>query len=530
MAEASTEAAAGASTAQQQSGNFGDVLNALMMSLPSEASMSFLRCLTGLTAEESNMLSSYLIELKEEKKFRVIQTLMDAPVPAKKRFLASLHEKFERLKQQGGGSTGDPRAGLQRANSRQSSMKNVTTEDIRNMGNMLDNAHIGESELRLRRLEEDSREDFAGVDHDLLKADLMINKRERPNSNWELLKGEAAPAQKTKEEAGSSDDDDEDEDDEIDAENSPDGGEHGTEISQEDAPSTKRWTKAQDTALKESVRVHGEKNWKAIAERVPGRNHAQCLQRWRKVLKPGLVKGHWSFEEDKILEVLVKQSCNNWGQIAEQIPGRTPKQCRERWRNHLDPSINKGPYAEDEDQLILGQQARLGNKWSQIAQMLPGRTEDSVKIRWKSLKQNPTRAAAANAQNRRLNNMQHQPHMGTTTNMGMPQPQPHLNQPNHAAMMNNWAADYSDFSGSHTAMLNASYMPYQQQQHIQSNEMQQMLQGHGAMKHEANMYTAHYPPPMHQHPPPQAALGHNYDEFLMKSLTDELDFDEFGLI
>ncbi|RHY97934.1 hypothetical protein DYB37_007674 [Aphanomyces astaci] len=386
-------------------GSFGDVFNALICSLPSEASGSFLRCLSGLTAEESNLLSMYLLELKDEKKFRVIQALMDAPVSAKKRYILSLRDRFERLKakQAANGVTVDPRARLERSGSRQSSMKNVTTDDIKSMGHMLDNAHIGESELRLQRLEEEKEDVGSSAASSAvgnIKTEALINKRERPNSNWELLKGDATPAQRAKED-GSSDEDPDDDDDEVEAENSPDA-DANTEVpadpSEEDAPSTKRWTKAQDAALKDSVRVHGEKNWKAIAERVPGRNHAQCLQRWRKVLKPGLVKGHWSFEEDKILEELVKQSTNNWGQIAEQIPGRTPKQCRERWRNHLDPSINKGPYAEEEDNVILSHQARLGNKWSQIAQMLPGRTEDSVKIRWKSLKQNPTRAAAANAQ------------------------------------------------------------------------------------------------------------------------------------
>ena len=124
-----------------------------------------------------------------------------------------------------------------------------------------------------------------------------------------------------------------------------------------------------------------------IAKSVPGRNHAQCLQRWRKVLRPGLVKGHWSYEEDLILESLVRGNEYKWGAVAEKIKGRTAKQCRERWRNHLDPSINKGPYTQHEDQQVLDDQAKYGNKWSTIATHLPGRTEDSVKIRWKILQQ-----------------------------------------------------------------------------------------------------------------------------------------------
>lgn len=146
----------------------------------------------------------------------------------------------------------------------------------------------------------------------------------------------------------------------------------------------RRWTKEEDDALRKAVELHNEKNWKAIAAMVPGRNHTQCLQRWTKVLAPGLVKGHWSPQEDELLRQLVASEQKNWGEVAAKIPGRTSKQCRERWHNHLDPSIVRGAYTPEEDRIILEAQARLGNRWSVIAAMLPGRTEDAVKIRWKS--------------------------------------------------------------------------------------------------------------------------------------------------
>jgi hypothetical protein len=147
----------------------------------------------------------------------------------------------------------------------------------------------------------------------------------------------------------------------------------------------KRWTQEEDEKLREAVGRHGERNWKSIAEEVPGRNHTQCLQRWTKVLAPGLVKGHWRPDEDDLLKELVAEGRKNWGQVATRIPGRTSKQCRERWYNHLDPSIVRGEYTAEEDRMILDAQSRLGNRWSAIAAMLPGRTEDAVKIRWKSL-------------------------------------------------------------------------------------------------------------------------------------------------
>ncbi|EGZ12231.1 hypothetical protein PHYSODRAFT_517337, partial [Phytophthora sojae] len=126
----------------------------------------------------------------------------------------------------------------------------------------------------------------------------------------------------------------------------------------------------------------------AVAERVPGRDNAQCLQRWNKVLKPGLVKGPWSVEEDALLMEMMLKGYDNWRQVSNNIPGRTAKQCRERWRNRLDPSINKSPFTEEEDEAIQQAYEKYGNRWTQIAELLPGRTEDAVKLRWKALNPN----------------------------------------------------------------------------------------------------------------------------------------------
>ncbi|KAG7392110.1 hypothetical protein PHYPSEUDO_002334 [Phytophthora pseudosyringae] len=151
---------------------------------------------------------------------------------------------------------------------------------------------------------------------------------------------------------------------------------------------SKRWTPEQDEALKKAVAELGHRNWMAVAERVPGRDNAQCLQRWNKVLKPGLVKGPWSVEEDAMLMEMMLKGYDNWRQVSNHIPGRTAKQCRERWRNRLDPSINKSPFTEEEDEAIQQAYDKYGNRWTQIAELLPGRTEDAVKLRWKALNPN----------------------------------------------------------------------------------------------------------------------------------------------
>ncbi|KAA0172008.1 hypothetical protein FNF28_00325 [Cafeteria roenbergensis] len=157
----------------------------------------------------------------------------------------------------------------------------------------------------------------------------------------------------------------------------------------------RKWTAAEDSALRSAVAEFGERRWKTIAERVPGRDHVQCLQRWRKALQPGLKKGHWSREEDEILKSEVACRPRNWGDVAIHIPGRTAKQCRERWSNHLDPSIKRSAWTAEEDALLERLVDAIGSKWASISRKLPGRTENAVKIRAKSLERQRRRGERA---------------------------------------------------------------------------------------------------------------------------------------
>jgi myb proto-oncogene protein len=143
-----------------------------------------------------------------------------------------------------------------------------------------------------------------------------------------------------------------------------------------------KWAEDEDKQLTDAGQTHGGTNWGAISALVPGRTRSQCRDRWNDVLDPSIDRappgctGKWTPDEDNKLKDAVRtHGGKDWDAISALVPDRTKSRRYDRWRNVLDPSIDRvtgrtGKWAEDEDiKLNDAVQTHGAKDWGAVASL-----------------------------------------------------------------------------------------------------------------------------------------------------------------
>lgn len=96
----------------------------------------------------------------------------------------------------------------------------------------------------------------------------------------------------------------------------------------------------------------------------------------------------WTLEEDQVLLSAVRSARHpmKWPAVAQAIPERTGKQCRERYLNHLKPKLKVESWSPAEDALVFHLYNSTGSRWARMTKLLPGRTDNGIKNRFHHLR------------------------------------------------------------------------------------------------------------------------------------------------
>jgi hypothetical protein len=156
------------------------------------------------------------------------------------------------------------------------------------------------------------------------------------------------------------------------------------------------WKPEEDARISK-LRSEGS-SWRDITIQCPGRCYDQVMNRYKDHLDPSVLKTPWTAPEESILIQEQSRVGNSWRQISQLLPGRSTNQVKNRWYqiqrrsglgkqsksysvketsnnkvhdDHADSAVITTPWTEIEDNILIQEQSRLGNRWTQISKILP---------------------------------------------------------------------------------------------------------------------------------------------------------------
>jgi hypothetical protein len=90
-------------------------------------------------------------------------------------------------------------------------------------------------------------------------------------------------------------------------------------------------------------------------------------------------------EDANLLMLVARFGSLSWDAIACEMPGRNPRQCRERWKHYLSVGFAERPWTKAEDDLLIEKQQELGPRWTKLSRLFQNRSDIQLKSRWLKL-------------------------------------------------------------------------------------------------------------------------------------------------
>ena len=102
---------------------------------------------------------------------------------------------------------------------------------------------------------------------------------------------------------------------------------------------------------------------------------------------PVTTRKHFTVSEDEyILRWVEINGPQSWTTLAAQLPERSARQVRDRYRYYLSPEVSKKEWTPQEDEILISLVITCGQKWSQISKLFQGRSDCDIKNHWQKIK------------------------------------------------------------------------------------------------------------------------------------------------